>query len=1235
MLQVKQIYKQYKTGNFVQKALDGVSLNLRENEFVAILGPSGSGKTTLLNIIGGLDRYDSGDLIINGISTKKYRDRDWDSYRNHTIGFVFQSYNLIPHQTVLSNVELALTISGISKAERRKRAKKALEQVGLGNQLHKKPNQMSGGQMQRVAIARALVNDPDILLADEPTGALDSDTSVQVMELLKEVAKERLVVMVTHNPELAEAYATRIVKVRDGKIQDDSDPFEVDEESMEAPSHKNMGKASMSFLTALSLSFNNLKTKKARTLLTSFAGSIGIIGIALILAISNGVNDYIQSMEEDTLSEYPLQISSTGVDLASMMVGAGNSIAEHDEGEIGVTEMVTNMFSKMDANDLESLKLYFDNGESGIEEYVNSIEYTYQVSPQIYRLDGRKIRQVHPDQSFSALGLGSSVNSNSLMAMTMSTDVFFEMPENPDLYQEQYDVKEGRWPEKYNECVLVLTSNGNISDLMMYTLGLRDSAELDEMVKQFMAEEDVVTPADIRSYSYEEVLGTSFKLVDSTDYYEYDTEYQVWKDKSDDNAYMRKLVKSGEDIKIVGVVQPVEGATATMLSSGIGYTPGLTKHVIEQAAKSKIVREQLDHPSVNVFTGDEFGADDTENKFDMASLFQIDTDALQEAFGMDESMFQFDMSGLNMANMSLDIPDFSKNFRFDGAMPDLSQSLDTDLLGLDLAGAMDSDKMAAELPKDFSLDMGELMKSLKFSVSPEDMQKIAANILEGYQESTKDRPEADYSNLRNDFTKYLFSQETQKRLAEDITELMKNGIEISITNEQLLGVAGSLVAGYQEYLEEKGIKEPSAESVLAYLATPEVQQKIVQEAQNIVKDNIRFQVSTEQLMEVVKKDVLIGYQEYAAANGMPDPSKIGDYFLEYLQSEDGQKRMSESFAALIDTEQLQKQFSQAMQSYMSSVMAAYTKSLTDAMQSQITTMIQKMSDEISSKMEETMSQLMETISSNMQGAVQQMIGQIAANVSSALQEAMSRMGQEMDFDGEDFMEAVEMNMDEDELSELLMSLISYEDASFDKNLKKLGYADLDKPGGIDIYPKDFESKSQILDILDGYNLQMEQSGEEEKVITYTDFVGTLMTSVTNIVDIISYVLVAFVAISLVVSSIMIGVITYISVLERKKEIGILRAIGASKRNVSQVFNAETFIIGLCAGLIGIGLTLLLLIPGNALIHSLAGTADVNAFLPALYAVILIGLSVFLTLLGGLIPSRKAAKSDPVAALRSE
>ncbi len=1233
MLQIRQIYKQYRTGNLVQRALDGVSLNLRENEFVAILGPSGSGKTTLLNIIGGLDRYDSGDLIINGISTKKYKDRDWDSYRNHTIGFVFQSYNLIPHQSVLSNVELALTISGISKTERRKRAKQALEQVGLGAQLHKKPNQMSGGQMQRVAIARALVNDPDILLADEPTGALDSDTSVQVMELLKEVARERLVVMVTHNPELAEAYATRIVNLRDGKIQTDSDPFEVDEKETGTLLHKNMGKSSMSFLTALSLSFNNLKTKKARTLLTSFAGSIGIIGIALILAISNGVNAYIQAMEEDTLSEYPLQISSTGFDLASMMAGAGGSGPVKDTGEIGVMEMVTNMFSKMDANDLESLKRYFDSGESGIENYVNSVEYTYQVAPQIYRMDGSRTRQVHPDKSFASLGFGSSVNSNSLMAMTMSTDVFYEMPENPGLYQEQYDVKAGRWPEKYNECVLVLTSGGNISDLMMYTLGLRDSLELDEMVRQFMAEENVVTPTDIRSYSYEEILGTSFKLVYSTDYYEYDREYHVWKDKSDDDAYMRKLIRAGEDIEIVGVVQPSGEATAVMLDSGIGYTVELTKHVIEQAAQSKIVKEQLAHPDINVFTGEAFGEDKAENRFDMASLFQIDTDALREAFGMDESMFDLDMPDFNMSDFGM--PDLSQYFNMDDGMPDLSQVFQMDFSDFDLEDMMEPDKFTADLPQDFNMDMGEMVKDLNLSVSLEDMRVIFTNILQGYQESIKDKPEADYSNIWNDFMRYLFSQETQHKLSEDITNLMKSSFEISVSYEQLLSVAGKLVAGYREYLSANDITEPGAANVLAYLGTPEVQQKITQEAENMIRNNISFHVSTDQLMEILRRDIITGYQEYAVANGLPDPSKMADYFLEYLQSEDGQKRISESAASIFDTELLQERFSQMMQSYMSELMTAYTKSFTEAIQRQISGMVEKMSGQISSEMEKIMKQMMGDIGANMQGAIQQIIRQIVANMSSVMQETMSRMGEEMNIDPEAFMDAIEMNMDEDELTELLMSLISYEDAAFDKNLKKLGFADLDKPAGIDIYPKDFESKSQILDILDDYNFRMEQSGKEEKVITYTDLVGTLMKSVTNIVDIISYVLVAFVAISLVVSSIMIGVITYISVLERKKEIGILRAIGASKRNVSQVFNAETFIIGLCAGLMGIGLTLLLLIPGNALIHTLADSTEVNASLPAVYGIILVGLSVFLTLLGGLIPSRKAAKSDPVAALRSE
>lgn len=597
MLQIQHICKEYRTGTLVQKALDDVSLNFRDNEFVAILGPSGSGKTTFLNIIGGLDRYDSGDLIINGISTKKYKDRDWDSYRNHTIGFVFQSYNLIPHQTVLANVELALTISGIGKEERKKRAIEALKKVGLGEQLHKKPSQMSGGQMQRVAIARALVNDPDILLADEPTGALDTATSVQVMELLKEVAKDRLVVMVTHNPELAEEYATRIVTLKDGKIRSDTDEFYVNEAVMKEPEHKNMGKASMSFLTALSLSFNNLKTKKARTLLTSFAGSIGIIGIALILALSNGVNAYIKSIEEETLSEYPLQIQSTGFDMTSMMVGnmdSGSGSSDKKEtkkdGEVKVMQMMTNMFSTMDSNDLKSLKKYLDSGKSGIEDYTSAVEYYYSISPQIFRQnkDG-SVRQVNPDKSFESLGIGSGASTSSLMSSMMSTNVFFEMPKTESLYENQYDVKAGRWPQNYNECVLVLTSDGGISDFLLYTLGLRDQLELDEMIQEFINEEDVNTPADIGNYTYEDILDKTFKLVNVSECYEYDSQYKIWKDKSDNKEYIKKLVDQGEDLKIVGIVQASEDANASALTPGIGYPQSLAEHVAKEATKSEIV----------------------------------------------------------------------------------------------------------------------------------------------------------------------------------------------------------------------------------------------------------------------------------------------------------------------------------------------------------------------------------------------------------------------------------------------------------------------------------------------------------------------------------------------------------------------------------------------------------------------------------------------------------------------
>lgn len=1025
MLQIKNIHKEYKTGNLVQKALDGVSLNLRDNEFVAILGPSGSGKTTLLNIIGGLDRYDQGDLIINGISTKKYKDRDWDSYRNHTIGFVFQSYNLIPHQTVLANVELALTISGISKTERKEKAMKALEEVGLGDQGHKKPNQMSGGQMQRVAIARALVNDPDILLADEPTGALDSDTSVQVMGLLKEVAKDRLVVMVTHNPELAEAYATRTVTLRDGIIRSDSNVYEISEKELDKPRHENMGKSSMSFMTSLLLSFNNLRTKKARTILTSFAGSIGIIGIALILSLSNGVNQYIKTIEEDTLSEYPLQIQSTGFDITSMMtdVSPENKDKEKDNTKIYVSQMITNMFSKIGSNDLVSLKEFLDSEKSNIKENTNSIEYTYNVSPQIYSQDTSKIRQVHPDKSFSSLGLGASSGTNSMMSSMMSTDTFYQMPSNAKLYEEQYDMKAGKWPENYNECVLVLTKNGNVNDFMLYTLGLRDYSELDKMIQQFSKEEAVDVPKDIQSYSYDDILGTQFKLVNATDYYQFDSKYNVYKDKTDDKNYMSDLVKNGEDVKIVGIVQPTEGVSATMLKAGIGYPSTLTTHVIDKAKSSGIVKKQLSNPNVDVFTGKDF-SDKSSNKMDMNSLFTIDEKMIQKAFTFDQSKLKFDMGDLDLSGIKID---------------------------------------TSTIP---SLDVESIFKDMKIDISQEQLESLSQKVL------------------------------TQ-------------------------------------------------------------------------------------------------FQKYAAQNGMIDPTKMQEYFMAYLQTPEAQTLIQSEMVKLLQDSGLTEQFQAQLQKQMQTIMTQYTTTLTKSLQQQISLQMSKQ----------------------------------MGNLASSMQDAIK-------VDGSMFAKAIKMNMNEEELSELMMSMMTTEVSSYDGNLKKVGYSDLDKPNAINIYPKDFENKQKVIDILDKYNADVEKV-DKDKVISYTDYVGTLMSSVTDIINVISYVLIAFVAISLVVSSIMIGVITYISVLERKKEIGILRAIGASKKNISQVFNAETFIIGLLAGVLGIVITLILLIPGNMLIHQIAGNTIVSASLPIAGGIILIVLSVILTLLGGLIPSKKAAQEDPVTALRTE
>nr|WP_317399944.1 ABC transporter ATP-binding protein/permease [uncultured Gemmiger sp.] len=1202
MLQIKDISKEYKTGNFVQKALDHVSLNLRSNEFVAILGPSGSGKTTLLNIIGGLDRYDSGDLIINGISTKKYKDRDWDSYRNHTIGFVFQSYNLIPHQTVLANVELALTISGVGKAERRERAIKALEQVGLGKQIHKKPNQMSGGQMQRVAIARALVNNPDILLADEPTGALDSATSVQVMDLLKEVAKDRLVVMVSHNPELAKQYATRVVNLRDGKICSDSDPFEPEGMEEEEPVHKNMGKSSMSLLTALSLSFNNLKTKKARTILTSFAGSIGIIGIALILSLSSGVNTYIQDVERETLSEYPLQIQSAGFDFTSLLAPPASSDKAPD-GQVEILDMVTNMFSTMNSNDLKSLKTWLDSGTSGMEPYTSAVEYSYDVSPQIYRLEGDGVRQVNPDSSFAAMGLGSTMSSSSMMSSMMGTDVFYEMPDDADLYTSQYEVKAGRWPENYNECVLVLTSGGGMSDFMLYTLGLRDSAELDKMVQQFVNEEDVTTPQDIGTYTYDDILGITFKLVSSPDYYEYDSEYGVWRDKRDDDAYMRNLVENGEDLTIVGIVQPTEEGGGMLTQSSIAYPASLTRHVAEKAAESEIVQNQLNDPHTNVFTGEPFGEEQGENGFDMESLVSVDEDALKDMFSFDEKDLTKGMSGaFSMGSL--------------GSM-DMSS---IDMGTVDLSGMIDPNSLQLDLPEFPQMNMADLLQGVQFHVSEESVNALLTGMLNGWNEYMAAHPEADYSGLGDSFLAFLQTEDGCKILQENLQEILDaNGITAP-SQEEISDLLNQVIAGFMAYCQENhpDIFDPTIpkEDLLAlvqkylaeYLETDEAKEIITAWLNKTFPTAADFAITQEQL-ENLANDLAAGYQAYAVAQGLPDPSKMGAYFADYMGTDQAQTLLTQSIAQMVDTSGLQTQLAATMSGYMQSMMGSVSQALGES---------------IKTAMASVMEQVMQQIATNMQTAMEQVVQQLGENLASAFQ-----------FDPEEFANAFTFNMDADDLSELLKSMSMTQGSTYESNLSSLDYVDFSDPSGISIYPLDFESKEHVTDLLSDYNSRMEAAGKEDQVITYTDTVGTLMSSVTDIIDIISYVLIAFVAISLVVSSIMIGVITYISVLERKKEIGILRAIGASKRNISQVFNAETFIIGLTAGLIGIGLTLVILVPGNALIHHLANTNDINAYLPVGGAVVLIALSVLLTLLGGLIPASKAAKSDPVAALRTE
>ena len=1079
MLELKGICKRYVTQSFTQVALDSVSLSFRDNEFVAILGPSGSGKTTMLNVIGGLDHFDSGDLLIDGISTKDFRDRDWDAYRNNRIGFVFQSYNLIPHQTILENVELALTLTGVGHAERRQRAREALEKVGLGEHVNKRPSQLSGGQMQRVAIARALINDPEIVLADEPTGALDSTTSVQVMDLLKEVARDRLVIMVTHNPDLAYQYATRIVNLADGKITDDSDPFDVaDATRREA---KPTRKTSMSFVTALGLSARNLMTKKGRTAMTAFAGSIGIIGIAAILALSNGVNGYIKKVEEDTLSSYPLTISKQDYDLSSMMGGQGaadddspeNVDSSDDSAEtdkIPVVTAVKDMFASVKSNDMTSFKAWLDDGGDGIDKEVNAIQYGYGVSPVVYRAgkgDEKPVRLV-PNAMTEAMSGGAS-SAATVSMESMGTSVFNEMIDDQSLLDSQYDVVAGHWPTSANEAVMVLSSRGTVGDYTLYSIGALDIDELNDLVNSAMtADGKIETPETGTDFTYDDALSTTFKVLSPADAYRKNEETGMWTDMSGDADFMTAKVADGIDVHIVGVVRPNETANASALSPGIAYTHALTRQLMERATDSQIVQEQLAHPETDVFTGKTFDELQGEAKqgVDLGSMFSVDEAALKSAFSFDTSALSgaaggMDLSGLDLSGLDIDLSGVGKDIDF-------------------------SDIMAKAPTPDFSGIFDGL------ELTPEQMQQVGtlANQL---------------------FEGFLQSDQFKALSPEDLKD------------------ASKLSAAFSTYLEN----DDTAQQILAQLKA-------------------------------------LG----------------GDALAERLQ--------------------------QAMSDYVQKQLASY---------------LQQAMDQVMKAISE---QIASTVSSQLKAGAAGLMDQMATQMSSSF----ANLASAMRVDASAFAHAIHFNMDAEDLSSLMMSYAKASKLTYDNNLTTLGYADEADPISVKIFPRDFEAKERVLDHIDAYNKQVKAAGHDEQAISYTDYMGIIMGSVTDIVNTISLVLIAFVSISLVVSSIMIGIITYISVLERKKEIGILRAIGASKRNVANVFNAETFIEGLIAGVFAIVVVVLVSFPVNT--WALAAKQVPNLMsLPVQDALVLIAISVLLTVVAGLLPARSASRKDPVEALRSE
>ena len=1166
MLKLTNITKHYVTGSSTVEALRGVSIEFRKSEFVSILGQSGCGKTTLLNIIGGLDRYTDGDLIINGKSTKTFKDSDWDSYRNHSIGFVFQSYNLIPHQTVLSNVELALTLSGVSKSERRRRAIEALQKVGLGDQIHKKPNQMSGGQMQRVAIARALVNDPEILLADEPTGALDTATSVQIMEILKEISKERLIIMVTHNPELADTYSTRIIKLLDGLVIDDSNPYTSIEEkaeetdALEVKEAKKKGKkkkksdkqkkTSMSFFTALSLSFNNLRTKKGRTIMTSFAGSIGIIGIALILALSTGINAFIAQVQEDTLSTYPLTIQKQTQDMSAMlsaMTNVSNTEDYRDSGKIYVDDSLGTMMGAMSStieNNLEAFKVYIEENYGSIENYVSDIQYTYDYDLQVFNVVdvkdengnviGTEARKVGMETLFEHMGDAFSGMSE-LMEMSggmgnMGMDVFSEMINNQTILDQQYDVIAGEWPEEYNEVVLVVNSNNQISKMTLYMLGMLDPDEIDKDMEALMGGD--YKPTEIAPYTYEDIMGIEFKLLTTADFFEKtdrtytegDKTFNIWKDVREDLAYNQESYINGKgvNVKIAGIIRPKDGAASTSISGAIGYTKQLTDHILSQNEQSEVIAQQKETPKVNVLTGLGFERTVYTRENINELINKIDASTMDMFYAYMTNMIKGEYNDETNSLLNVTRANISTMFML------LSEEQQAQVLEKIITSAYTNNPTATD--KVFTT-----MSSMTGGI---EVKKETIITLLPILNKMETMPLLISLGVPGVLT--LAPEDT---VTEVITEINERHPELggAVTVQNIAMMMSKLPAEEQTAIYSKllaSIDETNDTMISILCGIISAQTKTTITKENMAQELPRIEGFTSIMAHSL------------ATGGMPG-------FVDYADTTTMETIYAEMNNLVMNLEVNEKIFS---------------------------LLLVAMPDDLFATMEET-----------------------------------------------------------------LYGMAPQIDATYESVLETLGDAERAKPASINFFAKDFESKEAIEQFIADYNEAVNKQYKEDylaehgkeaptdspDVLQYTDLVGSLMSSVTIIVNAISYVLIAFVAISLVVSSIMIGIITNISVLERTKEIGILRAIGASKKDVSRVFNAETLIIGLAAGAIGIITTLILCIPITAIVQYFTGLDNIRAILPWQGAVILVVISMALTLIAGIIPSRSAAKKDPVIALRTE